>query len=675
MIDIHIDKSMLDLLKPAMDNVNYNGAPDTLTVLPLLAEGSIEEANSKICQVQAYPSGEYGFWDLLELIHAYMLFSASLSNEARAFIEKVFKQELQKDKRICTCNYFLYNTNHPLACIALSIVGAEQFDIPDIAEEAYDRFEDFVEVWEGIGSIPEYNSPVYLAVDFVAFSTIAIHSVNPVVALKAKILQERLWLDTLSRYDRNSWTLAGPHSRAAYIDTIGGLTDVQYYIRKVLGESVPLWTEHLFQTYTAPAYRLHWFGRAAMIAFSVPQYLKDMVFNRRLPYKVTSSTLCGEHAYFNGRRTEGMNHLTTYIDKNFNLGSSMRLFLSGDQNENMIAHWNRKEVVNNHEDMNTLYIRYFINEANPGEDTNFSNQGYMFTFQNKNRAIVVGLPSADTQKLKDVHNLRLELFIDKFENMDNLWIQDHSEVIAIQDGGVYIAIARITYDKLSMRNVDNKLRVALTNYEGVTRDFDVDEWKSMYAGFCMEICNSEDFESFEEFIKYAIDWEINVSRTDKEADIRWDNGLEPMSFKLDTYDRDVLERKLGGKDVEIPMFESPLARQSNSGTISVNNATLTSTEDVTVYLIADSTQHTYVAVNPTSKTTKIILRTELGQLTIAELEFGKVEISLYEGTYELNIEAVHIKGLIQFSPTTGGNVRATINGHDGADYENLIITV
>ena len=94
--------------------------PDGLVVLPQLAWGDAAQASHLILKAKPYYKGEpkevWGFWDLFEMIHAWMLYRDKLTEPARNRIRQAFREALAPGQRILRLDFGYHNVNHPLSC-------------------------------------------------------------------------------------------------------------------------------------------------------------------------------------------------------------------------------------------------------------------------------------------------------------------------------------------------------------------------------------------------------------------------------------------------------------------------------------------------------------------------------------------------------------------------------
>ncbi|MHC4253274.1 MAG: hypothetical protein ACYS9X_29495, partial [Planctomycetota bacterium] len=241
------DRAMLETIRPFADRLEGPPKPDGLVAVLPFALGNTDEANRRLMEAKPYdfgtPKEKWGYWDMLELLNAWVLYRDVMTDEAREKVKAVFEKALSPRGRIVRSRIGRGIGNHPMACMAICAIGGEQFGRPEVARRGYASLDRAAQVWGEVGSFAEYNSPTYLAVDLVALSTIRMYSTNAVVARKARVLEERAWIETGMRYHAPTWTQAGPFARAYLWDVIGGATDMQYLFRRVLGPDVPLFME------------------------------------------------------------------------------------------------------------------------------------------------------------------------------------------------------------------------------------------------------------------------------------------------------------------------------------------------------------------------------------------------------------------------------------------------
>ena len=76
-----------------------------------------------------------------------------------------------------------------------------------------------------IGTVSEFNSPTYYGIDIGTMASIVKYGSNEEYRIKARIMEERLWLDVATRQSSTIRQLAGPFSRV-YQDSLVGATGI-----------------------------------------------------------------------------------------------------------------------------------------------------------------------------------------------------------------------------------------------------------------------------------------------------------------------------------------------------------------------------------------------------------------------------------------------------------------
>ncbi len=662
------DKSMLEKARPWIKALPQSPPdPDGLVVLPYLAWGDYKKANKLIVETIPYgyktPQEKWGYWNLYELLHAWMLYKDHLDRDAREYIERAVGIALDPQRRVLKNLGFNTNgscVNHPISCTAIAMIGGEQFGNKEAAKRAYRGLDQFADVWSGAGSYREYNSPTYQAVDFVALATIRQFSTNPVAALKAKILEERLWLETASRYHAASWTLSGPYSRAYHWDSIGGATDMQYCFHRVIGKQIPLSfdvTEKLYRM----DHRLSWVGRSASLTFSCPEYARKLALSPPQDFQFQTS-VGGDPI---------LSDLVTYMNRDFSLGTCSQRCPRGSQNQDFVAHWRRTVPVIKHADIRSLFFKPL--ERN----------GDHYHLQSQGRAIAVGC-LATRNAYEGLRRIGCQIHLAGKPSFDEIRVgykkvkqlpstRTNDDLIALRDGLVYVAIRPLSGTRwgelaqpvrINASNFQSPITtISLLNYQGPPRSFTQEEVARTYHGFCIEIASATDYPSFDLFCQQANEWNIHSENTNEGiCSVNWHYGKKSLSLKIDRKKRTITDRRIDGKLFQRHMMESLLTRMDTSGEITRNGASLLTKPGVPVILHADPSNKAFVAMNPTNEPTPISLTTPSGVVRINSLTFGKVEF-LGEAPVRVNIEAVTVDpSNVEVTPVVGQKLILTING-------------
>lgn len=333
------------------------------------------------------PKEHWGYWNLLELLHVWMQYEEHLTPEAKENIRSAFRWALRRNGRIH--KYWLGPDggciNHGLSCMALGLVGGEQFDMPEATELGYRKLDRFAEGWSRMGSFSEYNSPTYSAVDVLALATVRQYSTSAEAAIKAKTLEERFWLEATGRFHVATGTLTGPFARSYYWDNIGGASDMHYVFHRVLGDSVPLWFD-VTQRHYRMDHRLSWTGRAAVATYCCPKYVRRIMLQPPAQSMMRATT----------GPADSQVDLASYISPNISLGTAGQRFKGHGQRLDLIARWKRRHPVEEFRDIRAMFARQY----GVGGDA-YKSAGDHFHLQDDNRVLMMAMPNFEGQPPRD----------------------------------------------------------------------------------------------------------------------------------------------------------------------------------------------------------------------------------------------------------------------------------
>jgi hypothetical protein len=133
--------------------------------------------------------------------------------------------------------------------------------------------------------------------------------------------------------------------------------------------------------------------------------------------------------------------------------------------------------------------------------------------------------------------------------------------------------------------------------------------------------------------------------------VRYTSGKENLSIAYHLTAHEIIERKVNGKDVVIPMFSSPLVKEDRSGHIEIGRTSLDTRFGLPVWLMADEKHSVYMVMNLNSQTTPVKLQTPDGTLETDALPLGRI---IYQPKSEktLDILSGPILGRIDFAAKT-----------------------
>ncbi len=405
---------------------------DAKTYVWHMAAGTPEDFRSINAQLENWrprtrgPStGKYDpGWGAIDLYMLACQCGDKLTPAARAKVFEVLEEYTKPGGYACeTEPRRMINTNHPLnGAMALVLAGqlmgkperialgrdrvryfldwlrdVTPADLPEqFAERLKAAREGNRELSQGTGDTDEYNSPTYQAVTLHALAGLSNWATDPEIALKARLLQEHLFLLTCARYDPSTRILCGPYSRSYPPNTAGVTGNLYYILHRYLKAAPPLAPELSNKEWGPGSADIYWIPKLAAMPYYFPDYLRTIAERKSYPYSVLVSTKSGDwgdYPYGDSKTklyaTGGHCDLTSYLAEDYCLGSSSRYYAYAGQNENCILYYRKRPVVKP-QDRKFLVFRYLIDGRDPFDSVR---DGLPHVYQHENRAIVLFHPA------------------------------------------------------------------------------------------------------------------------------------------------------------------------------------------------------------------------------------------------------------------------------------------
>ncbi|MCK5849815.1 MAG: hypothetical protein KAH23_02785, partial [Kiritimatiellae bacterium] len=332
----------------------------------------------------------------MDIVLAYRLYEDRFSPEGRKTIAKHIEDSISPGSFEYGCRFVNANDNWPFNAMSRMIIGGECVGRDDLVLEGISRLENFLITNRQLGMTSEYNSPTYNALSLYAVEVVAdlAHSLRARVT--ARVVAERLWLETAHRYHPPSRQLAAPHSRAYFEDTLGVRSAMFYTLYPLLSEPPSLDNTQF------PTARHHYQSCAenARIRHFFEPYHAAICLNKRYPYHVQGRK-------FRPFRKEGADtwpggffDTVTYMTGTYAVGSAQRVFCGGHSTTPFQAHWVDKDDKRS----NTLFVRYRVDNAMPNTVGKMSHQfpenGIVHPVQHRNTTIVLYRPKRNWHRPK-----------------------------------------------------------------------------------------------------------------------------------------------------------------------------------------------------------------------------------------------------------------------------------
>ena len=658
--------------------------PTPLFVMLKGDPASVADANRRIASGQTDLHAHGG-----EVIPLLFDFDDLLTEDARAVLVNRMTSSLSEGGWHWTRSTGLYNINWAMSACNFLIVGGERMGDPAAAAQGYSKFQAILDRMTDlpIGTVSEFNSPTYYGIDIGTMASLVNYSSNEEYRIKARIMEERLWLDLATRHAVEVRQLAGPYSRVYQDSLVGatGITRSQMY--KVFDERI--YTQFDVSLHYPHYWDLAFIPLIAYQQYHCPDYIRALALAKSLPYEVrgTSASDPTREGY-----PFTFTDLHTYITERWSLGSNSRHWLHGKQNAACVAYWRKRPEVKSMKDFKVLISRYQVNDSGPDvASLHHEERGRIHTLQDKGTIIVAYKPK---KEVTEVRNLRLDIQIPLYEDVDELYVghrplSPHAPNVAtggrrgngnrpgadnriyLRDGDVYVGILPLEPTNLGavrplrIRRYNGFLLVSLYNLDApVARQFEDKTLDHCRNGFVLELADVSEYPTLDAFREH---YDRGRVHDELEGDVRtisYTNGPRTMTMKFDMVTEAFIERAIDGQPVRYPLFSCPNAHIGIEGEISVGRARLTTKPGTYAWLIAADDRATYAAYNFSEDLTPMTLVTREGTVKAAGIGFGKV-VFRPRGTPTLAVWAARREGPVTFPAVP--DARVTLNGVDVTD--------
>jgi len=614
----------------------------------------------------------------------------------------------------------MINTNHPTNASMALVLGGQLMARPECVARGRrqvcylldwlrtvgpgDMHEQFAErakavrfgrrdLAEGTGDIDEYNSPTYQAVTLQGLAMLSNWADDPETALKARLMQEHLFLLTAARHHPHLRVVSGPYSRSYPMNTAGTIGNLYYVLHKYL-RTAPLLDPHLSQKDWGPGSPdIYWIAKIAAVPHYFPPYLRQIGDHKTFPYTVrvtTKSGNWGDYPYGDDKTRlnapGGRCDLVSYLAPDYCLGSSSRYYAYAGQNENCILYY-RKRPVAKVADRKVMITRYLINDRTPFDNVR---DGLPHTFQHDNKAIVLLHPAMRPQAKR----MRAWVgFMNVYDKLDHVYVGDRrvdklpadlrpDDVLFVHDGPVHVAVRPIIGQNLGVRGSvvrlaqeDRCLGLSVCNYDSdkplplsLVKVPVLNPMRFIRAGFVIEVSDRDRFAKAADFRKHILDATLTEKvLAGKVRQVTYTSGKHAMEFTYDM-DRDrIVSRKLDGQPVASPAVACPDARMDTDGIVSVHGATLVGKVGSPLMLYSPGPQGPFVVTQPTDEPVALELATPTvlwktrafgcGQLRLWTGQRPRLEIDRLAGAAPILINA-KITVLVNGQDVTGKLVPA-----------------
>lgn len=561
------------------------------------AQAKDHELANRILEKLAVTDGTHSPATLLVIYHRY---PAVLSDQAKEQILKNLRWNLPISALV---RYADGNVNHPMAAYAHLVCGGELLGNPTYTLLGKNLLQEFHRTISSRrhkkhrqAEIAEYNSPTYTALTLWFLAIIVEFARDEEARQLAQFLEERMWINVAMHWHEPTQQFAGPFSRAYAEDSAGGFSALHCTFAYAMQRDIFIAPELPRRFAHASALIENAF--VAILNFHVPAEAKSIALDKSMPYYFRMTTYC-EQYHENGRRQEndrsvaafddeiypgGWGDLTTFMTKEYCLGTASRPYVNAGQSDGFSLRYRRAEHVQSLRDFRGAYTRMVFNGTIVGQD-NFSHvagfpvnkdylyeEGRVFSYQHENKAIICYTPKRAGHTA--VSELRLDLIfsyqapfdhiqVDETEITDFFFKGEHVKRIVIADYHTYLAIFPLPASALTDFKPKYRIwvsqdhfMISFYNYHGAVRDFTREEMSTTHNGFACIVETREHFPHPNDFWRFLDDVELREAISSRAVrTVDFQIGKDKMAFSVDPISERILQRTWNGNDDAVYHFQ------------------------------------------------------------------------------------------------------------------------
>ena len=530
-------------------------------------------------------------------------------------------------------------TNIALMDIVNSCLGGELLQDPEITARGRRKLVQWMAFTDQFGIPFEYNSPTYTSVSLGVLDNLARNTKDRDTRIRARTAMARLGLSVALHIHQSTGRWAGPHSRCYQPDTIcEGAPQVRGVNNWIKNGTLPYW-------------------------------LADAMKYRPQRMQVTESA--------HPERNMG---ITTYHSPSFALGVSANEGLGG-QGNSLIAQFQRNDT----DRPGVIYSRYLINDKWMGDfyhatdrttSRNLMEEGRFFGVQQGNRAIGLYTP----RRFQSGKSAKATLICTDRKAVDEIWVGTRridqlpvdvapGETVVISSGKVLIGVRPLQRTELGnnspirLSEIGGDLVLEMYNYLGPKKVFWELQWPGGFfqgvprAGFYIEMAERSDYRDAQEFGRVIASGTLRdiaaepftyAGEKERIWSVEYTRDAQTLGIEIDLMEWTLKRRWTERGEIGWPMLESPIARETRTGQVTVGDAALSSGPEASWLFSCPETKR-WVAGYHGLTPAPLTLTVPGGRVELDAIETGIIVWD--NGT--VTIEAVGLEGAAR---VTGGQL-------------------
>lgn len=506
----------------------------------------------------------------------------------------------------------------------------------DILQRGNKKLLDWIAFTNTNGTVYEFNSPTYMGVTLDALYGLAMLSPDNATRVRARTFAARLGLSSVLRIHPEMGRWAGPHSRAySYTSFATGDPEIKRVRRMMKQGLLPEWVSN---------------------AIGV-----------KLPLEIRETS---------GRLFDFTQ--TTYLSASFSLGVASRELI--DQSNCFIAHYKRPAT----NDSGVVFSRYVINDERRGREYDagqFFDAGQFYGVQDKERAIALYAPPLC---IRNIFSAKAILMWPSFDTDGAITIGCRpvtelpaevkpGEVVVIDLGAAWMAVLPLKLKDFShdapirLLTNDGALVMEMHNYLGPEKLLWEMEWPGGFykgrpqCGFYSEFAEKAQYSDAKSFaaavaagaMKDEAGPALSYDAAGKRLwQVEYARDNRKLGIEVDLYQWTLERRWTQNGDMDWPLLDCEVARETNNGRVEVAGAILEAGTgpDSPAWLFASPEKQIWVAGYLGTKPAPLKLILPAGSVSIEAMGTGTV---VWEnGT--VKVDAIDITG----APTVIGGTLA-----------------
>ena len=194
-----------------------------------------DKANAIIAATFAERSrfNEFSHFEFVTSVQLLVRDKGELTSASRDRLTGLVREALHRKSEI---RFMGYNDNFPAMENEVATLGGQILNDAEATKRGLDGMHRLLALLERRGMLSEYTSSTYSPVTMLCYSDIAEYSRDPTARQLAIEIERRVWQDIAAHFHAPTNILAGPHSRAYQVDSVGHLHQVHMMLYQAFGK-------------------------------------------------------------------------------------------------------------------------------------------------------------------------------------------------------------------------------------------------------------------------------------------------------------------------------------------------------------------------------------------------------------------------------------------------------